>query len=143
MSRAEIALQGGSCRRVSPLFPRRILSSSHLALPGLAQTSGTDRRFVPRRACATGAPSLFMHCFLLWKMLDIKENNTSSRRVKGNTMKKPVKKVGAEGKIIFSVRLDVDERVALEKAAKADDRTAAAVVRRLIRDFLKDRGLLK
>jgi len=35
------------------------------------------------------------------------------------------------------------ERDALEKAAKADDRTAAAVVRRLIRDFLKDGGLLK
>jgi hypothetical protein len=40
-------------------------------------------------------------------------------------MKKPVKKVGAEGKIIFSVRLDTAERDALEKAAKADDRTAA------------------
>jgi hypothetical protein len=58
-------------------------------------------------------------------------------------MKKPVKKVGAEGKIIFSVRLDTAERDALEKAAKADDRTAATVVRRLIRDFLKDGGLLK
>ena len=47
------------------------------------------------------------------------------------------------GKIIYSVRLDVAERDALEKAAKADDRTAAAVVRRLIRDFLREGGLLK
>jgi hypothetical protein len=67
----------------------------------------------------------------------------SSRRRNGNTMKKPAKKPKAEGKIIFSVRLDVAERDALERAAKADDRTAAAVVRRLIRDFLKDGGLLK
>jgi hypothetical protein len=52
-------------------------------------------------------------------------------------------KARAEGKIIFSVRLDVAERDALEKAAKTDDRTAATVVRRLIRDFLKDGGLLK
>jgi hypothetical protein len=77
------------------------------------------------------------------KTARLRSNNMSSRRRKGNTMKKPAKKPKAEGKIIFSVRLDVAERDALERAAKADDRTAAAVVRRLIRDFLKDGGLLK
>jgi hypothetical protein len=76
-------------------------------------------------------------------MLHTNENKVSSHRSNGNTVKKPVKKTRAEGKIIFSVRLEVAERDALEKAAKADDRTAAAVVRRLIRDFLKDGGLLK
>jgi hypothetical protein len=57
-------------------------------------------------------------------------------------MKKPVTKA-KPGKIIFSVRLDIAERDALEKAAKADDRPAAVVVRRLIREFLKSEGYLK
>jgi hypothetical protein len=57
-------------------------------------------------------------------------------------MKKPVVKAKSE-KIIFSVRLDTAERDALENAARADERPAAVVVRRLIREFLKSGGWLK
>jgi hypothetical protein len=57
-------------------------------------------------------------------------------------MKKPAEKEKPE-KIIFSVRLDTTEREALEKAAKADERPAAVIVRRLIRDFLKTGGYLQ
>jgi predicted transcriptional regulator len=53
-------------------------------------------------------------------------------------MKKPATKPKPkQEKIIFSVRLDMKERDALEKAANAEERPAAVVVRRLIRDFLK------
>jgi hypothetical protein len=57
-------------------------------------------------------------------------------------MKEPVAKAKSE-KIIFSVRLDTAERDALENAARADERPAAVVVRRLIREFLKSGGWLK
>jgi predicted transcriptional regulator len=57
-------------------------------------------------------------------------------------MKKPAVKAKPE-KIIFSVRLDTAEREALEEAAKADERPAAVIVRRLIRDFLKAGGWMK
>jgi hypothetical protein len=43
----------------------------------------------------------------------------------------------------FSVRLDADERKALEAAGAAEDRPAAYVARRVLTDWLKAKGFLK
>jgi predicted transcriptional regulator len=43
----------------------------------------------------------------------------------------------------FSVRLDDNERAALDKAAKAEDRPAAYIVRRELLGWLKAKGFLK
>jgi hypothetical protein len=43
----------------------------------------------------------------------------------------------------FSVRLDDNERAALDKAAKAEDRPAAYIVRRVLLAWLKAKGFLK
>jgi hypothetical protein len=54
----------------------------------------------------------------------------------------PVNKVKEPMKL-FSVRFDTAEREALENAAKADDRPAAVLLRRIARDWLKSNGYLK
>ena len=42
----------------------------------------------------------------------------------------------------ISVRVDGAVKAALEQVAKADDRTVAAYVERLIRDHLREKGAL-
>jgi len=44
---------------------------------------------------------------------------------------------------MLSIRLGPDERKALEKAAKEEDRPMAYVARRAILDWLKEKGFLK
>jgi hypothetical protein len=44
---------------------------------------------------------------------------------------------------LFSVRLSVVERAALEQAAAADDRPAAVLMRRITKEWLKENGWLK
>jgi hypothetical protein len=43
----------------------------------------------------------------------------------------------------LSARFDQDERDALDQAAKADERSAPLIVRRVMRDRLKVQGFLK
>jgi predicted transcriptional regulator len=54
-----------------------------------------------------------------------------------------VKKVVKAPRPIFSLRLSADERRALEKAAKVEDRPAAYIARRAILDWLKEKGFMK
>jgi hypothetical protein len=59
-------------------------------------------------------------------------------------MKKAVKAVPKKTtKAPFNVRLDSDERAALEAAGMAEDRPAAYVARRFIVEGLKEKGFLK
>jgi hypothetical protein len=44
---------------------------------------------------------------------------------------------------LFSVRLSEAERAALEQAAAADDRAAAVLLRRIAKEWLKEKGWLK
>ena len=53
------------------------------------------------------------------------------------------KKVVKAPPAMFSIRLSVEERKALEKAAKEEDRPMAYVARRAILDWLKEKGYLK
>jgi hypothetical protein len=48
-----------------------------------------------------------------------------------------------EASPMFSLRLNPDERKALDKAAAAEDRPSAYVARRAILDWLKEKGFLK
>jgi hypothetical protein len=57
--------------------------------------------------------------------------------------RKPAAKPKKEPMKLFSVRLDEDERAALEMAAKADDRPAAVLLRRIAKEWLKEHGFLK
>jgi hypothetical protein len=43
----------------------------------------------------------------------------------------------------FTVRLEVDERAAVEKAAAAEDRASAYLVRQFVREALKAKGFSK
>lgn len=43
----------------------------------------------------------------------------------------------------IGVRLDPDERAALEKAAAADDRSMSALARKILSDWLRKNGWLK
>ena len=58
-------------------------------------------------------------------------------------MKKPVAAKPKKSVSPFSVRFDEDERAALEKAAKDDERSVGCIVRRATRDWLKAKGYLK
>jgi hypothetical protein len=62
-------------------------------------------------------------------------------------MKKPQKKRAQMKETTvgppMSIRFDEDERMALARAALEDDRPAAVTVRRVVREWLKARGLLK
>jgi hypothetical protein len=44
---------------------------------------------------------------------------------------------------LFSVRLNMAEREALERAATADDRPAAVLLRRIAKEWLKANGWLQ
>jgi hypothetical protein len=64
----------------------------------------------------------------------------------GCSMKKPVKRstvTKTQPKAMFGVRLAAEEREALDKAAAAEDRSAAYIARRAILDWLKAQGYLK
>lgn len=55
----------------------------------------------------------------------------------------PVPKPTPRAKPLFSLGLDPAERKALDKAAEAEDRSAAYVARRAITEWLKEKGFLK
>jgi len=55
-------------------------------------------------------------------------------------MKKPAP---AKTKEPFSVRLDEDERKALEAAGAKEERPAAWIARRVLTDWLREKGFLK
>ncbi|MGB8898241.1 MAG: hypothetical protein WCC90_02825 [Methylocella sp.] len=58
-------------------------------------------------------------------------------------MKKTAKPPPTRVKPLFSMQLDLNEREALDKAAKAEDRPAAYVARRALVEWLKANGWLK
>jgi len=64
--------------------------------------------------------------------------------VKRLQLRKAIKAVPKKAtKAPFNVRLDLDERAALEAAGAAEDRPAAYVARRAILEWLKEKGFLK
>jgi len=57
--------------------------------------------------------------------------------------KRPIEIKTPQTKPMFGIRLATEERRALEKAAKEEDRPMAYVARRAILDWLKEKGFLK
>jgi hypothetical protein len=85
-------------------------------------------------------------CILSLNIVDTPLYNVSVTVCQGLIMVKkaqPVPKPLPRAKPLFSLGLDPAERKALDKAAEAEDRSAAYVARRAITEWLKEKGFLK
>ena len=72
-------------------------------------------------------------------MLDNRKHNPLLFVVKGHGMgKKPATKL-----LTVGVRFSPDEKVALEKHAADEQRPASVMLRKIVVDYLKGKGLLK